>query len=390
MHWIIDGSPLGSGRGGDETYATSILSGLSQTALSTTQENVTVVRRRTTRKSDIGATYPTTLRDVGACVRTSARSGAGFYGLAFPLAVRQLAGDAVLSFTHAPASIGRARTGMVLAVLDLSFEHLPAAYPRATRARLRSIIRHQVDVADRIATISEWSKQDMIDTYSIDPDRVHVIPGSVSLPVAIPLEREVALRAWKRSVGISDRYVLYLGNLHPRKNVATAIRAFARGPRRSGYQMVLAGARWWGEDETRAIESLGLSPSEIVLTGQVTDEQREVLLRGAACMIYPSIFEGFGLPPLEAMARGIPVVASRSTAIPEVLGDAALLVDALDDQSMADAMVRAADCAETRQSLIAAGRHRAAHWSIARTGHAARAALVVAAAQRTGAAPWVG
>lgn len=364
--WALDGSALDSNRGGDETYLRTILEGLHTTRLP--DEEVVVVRRGPVRS---GAPFGF------ASAVVDARSGASFYGHGLGKALRRLRPDAALSMTHAPLM---ADTPVSLAVLDLSFEHLPTAYPPATRARLRWIVRRQVRIAATVVTISNFSKRDIVDTYDVDPQRVFVVPGAVAALLELTAEQWEQTRSWRARLGVRGRYVLYLGNLHPRKNVATAIRAFA-GAHLDDAQLVVAGARWWGDDEQSALS--GVEPGRVVLTGRVDDVQREVLLQDAACLVYPSLFEGFGLPPIEAMQRGVPVVASNATALPETVGDAALLVGPLDVAAMSAALEDAFHCGATRTRLISAGPKHAARFSPARTGMALRESLLEA--QRIGA-----
>lgn len=363
MRWAIDGSALGSGRGGDETYVRAVLDGLRATT--TPDESIVVVRRGSERPSADGVTTDFT---VGA----KGRSGAAFYGYGFGRALRGSGCQAAFSMTHAPLG---ASTPVALVIMDLSFEHLHDAYPRLTRMRLRAIVGRQARTAAVVVTISEYSRQDIVETYGVDPHRVLVVPGAVGDPLRVSAEAAAEVRHWRTRVGITNTYLLYLGNLHPRKNVARAIRAFADADLGDA-QLVIAGARWWGADEEAALRSL--STGRVVLTGRVSDVQREVLLAEATALVYPSLFEGFGLPPLEAMRRGVPVVASNATAVPETVGDAALLVDPLDCASMTSAIQTAFHDAAVRERLIAAGHRRAAEFTVVRAGIATRQALLAA------------
>jgi glycosyltransferase involved in cell wall biosynthesis len=368
MRWVIDGSPLGSGRGGDETYLSTILQGMSNTCPCEAHESITVVGRHGSVPCGISGT---------SHITTSAKSGPTFYAHAFPTALGAHPHDAALSFTHAPA---RHHGPLALAVLDLSFEHLPHAYPRRTRLRLQSLIRHQVKRSASIVTISEFSRQDLIDTYDLDPSRIFVVPGASQTPLVLSQHEYALVDTWRASSGIRDRYVLYLGNLHPRKNVITALRAFALMVTEDrSLQFVIAGARWWGDDEQLVLREMGIAAANVIHTGQVTAQQREVLLREATCLVYPSLFEGFGLPPLEAMVRGVPVVASDATAMPEVLGDAAVLVDPLDERAMASALAQVVGDMGLREELVRKGHQQAAHWSVDRVGRSARHALLTTA-----------
>ncbi len=175
-------------------------------------------------------------------------------------------------------------------------------------------------------------------------------------------------------------YFLYLGNVHARKNVDRLVRAFQRARSDPGWpdhQLVIAGGSWWGAEPSRA----GSAPS-VVVVGRVSDAVREVLLSEATALVYVSLFEGFGLPPLEAMVRGTPVIASATTAIPEVVADAGLLVDPTDEDAIAGAMLALAANPTLRAGLAARGRGRGAAFSVEQTGRRAHAALAVAAAVR--------
>jgi len=263
--------------------------------------------------------------------------------------------DLVLCLTHAP--LGNP-VPVALMVPDLSFEHLPDAFPRLTRLRLQTLVRRQTSKVDRVLTISEFCRADLIATYGLDPLRVHHVPLHVDLPGA---SHDVG--DMRRRLGVAGPFVLYLGNLHPRKNLPIAIAAFHRAVadhaelRHHGF--VVAGAPWWGSRDHRTDIDL----TAVRFLGRVSDDDRDALLSAADVLVYPSRFEGFGLPPLEAFARGTPVVASNVTAIPEICGDAALMVDPDDEVAMAKAIVAAVNDKVVRRSLIEAGYRRAAHYN---------------------------
>ena len=188
-------------------------------------------------------------------------------------------------------------------------------------------------------------------------------------------------RSWLASREITDPYFLYLGNLQPRKNLPRLVAAFARArratPQLAGYRLVIAGEHWaWGG----AREGLaGLAPAgSVAFLGRVTDDERDTLFRDTTAFVYPSIFEGFGLPPLEALAAGAPVVASRTSAMPEVLGDAAVLVDPLEIDMIANALVRVATDGALRADLRVRGPERAARFSAQAMGERALVAFRLA------------
>ena len=176
---------------------------------------------------------------------------------------------------------------------------------------------------------------------------------------------------------VDGPFILYLGNLHPRKNVARTIRAFSEARRIDhalrDHQLVIAGARWWGAGEEEA--AAAAAPNSVVFLGRVDDDTRQVLLEEADALVYVSRFEGFGLPPLEAMAASTPVLAADAAALPEVTGGAALLVDPYDDRAITEGIRRILTDDALRADLIARGRVRASHYDLETTGAAARAAL---------------
>lgn len=180
------------------------------------------------------------------------------------------------------------------------------------------------------------------------------------------MPRADQLNDLRRRLNIAGPFVLYVGNLHPRKNLPVAIEAFRLARQRhsnlAGHRLVVAGAAWWGTEAQP-----GGTDDGVWFLGRVSDGDRHLLLHAARSLIYPSRFEGFGLPPLEAMARGTPVVASNVTSIPEVCGDAALLVDPDDVGAMAEALVAATTDEAVRSTLISAGHRRADQYSPERT-----------------------
>jgi len=172
--------------------------------------------------------------------------------------------------------------------------------------------------------------------------------------------------------------VLYLGNLHPRKNVPRLIRAFlrlrARDPRVSGHRLVIAGRPWFGGTAEHDA-TVGAPPGSVVFLERVSDAEREVLMRDAEVLAYLSTFEGFGLPPLEAMARGTAVLASDVTSIPEVCAGAAVLVPPTDDAAIEAGLLHLLTDDAARARCVAAGLARADSYDLARTGRELVAAL---------------
>lgn len=251
---------------------------------------------------------------------------------------------------------------IVVSIHDLSFEHLPQTFLRRSRTQLRLTVRHSARRADKILTLSEHTRGDIIATYGIDPEKITAIPLAAPAHFG-PVADDKELQRVRHTYGIDHDYVLSVGSIQPRKNLARLIKAYAllRGVRTANSfpKLVIVGKRAWLYDETlRALEEAGVTDS-VVLTGYVPAADLPPLYSGALCFVYPSYFEGFGLPPLEAMKCGAPVIAGNATSLPEVVGDAGLQVDPFDVSAIAAAMDRLINHPELRKELSAKGQKRA-------------------------------
>jgi len=222
------------------------------------------------------------------------------------------------------------------------------------------------DVAARsrlILTLSEFSKGEIVRLLSVAPGRVRVVPLAAD-PAYVPQAAEVVAQA-RRRYGLVRSYVLFGGGFGRRKNVVGALRAFADARSRlpADLDLAISGAGGPNEmDARRVIREAGLE-DRVQLLGFVRDDDHAALMTGSVCYFFPSLLEGFGLPALEAMACGAPVVASSTTSLPEVCGDAARLVDPTDDRAMADALVDVAVHSALRDSMRRAGLARASAFS---------------------------
>lgn len=369
MRVALDASSIGSGLGGDETMARAMVRALVLGAGANDRIELLLAD---------GA--PTGIDVVDTRVRSTSepRSGGSRHFLwDLPRWVRGLnpAPHLVISFTHSPVGGG---VPVALMVPDLSFEHLGDAHPRSTRLRLQTIVRRQAPRAAGVLTISEFCRADLRCTYRLPGHRVHHVPLHVDPPAPVPTTGQ--LEDLRRRLRLDAPIVLYLGNLHPRKNLPNAIEAFRLARRRhpdlAGHRFVVAGATWWGNSgRSNDANSPADDGDGVRFLGRVSDGDRHLLLHAADVLLYPSRFEGFGLPPLEAMARGTPVVASNVTSIPEVCGDAALLVGPDDVGAMADALTAAITGDSIRARLIDAGHRRARHYDVQRTADGLWSAL---------------
>lgn len=244
----------------------------------------------------------------------------------------------------------------VATVHDLGYRHFPQAHPWAARMYLEWGTRHNARAGRLVIADSHATREDLIRFYRVPADKIRVAyPGL--RPDLQPVQNAAALEAALRRYGIEPPYVLYVGTLQPRKNLARLIEAFAQVP--PPYRLVLAGRKGWmyGEILRRAEES-GIG-ERVLFPGYVPDEDLSALLTGAALFAFPSLYEGFGLPVLEAMACGAPVVCSDAGSLPEVAGDAAILVPPTDTEALAAAMNRVLADEGLRAELVRRGRERA-------------------------------
>lgn len=251
---------------------------------------------------------------------------------------------------------------VVVSIHDLSFEHLPQTFNRRSRTQLKLTVRHSARRAARILSLSEHTRRDIIETYSISPQRVTAIP--IAAPDHFgPIMDYRELQRVRHNYGIDGDYILSVGSIQPRKNLARLVRAYA-SLRESGSaaklpKLVLVGKCAWLYDETlRALDETNIKDA-VVLTGYVPETDLPALYSGALCFVYPSYFEGFGLPPLEAMKCGAAVIVGNRTSLPEVVGDAALAVDPFDIDAIAGAIKKVINDSALRKVLSVKGQERA-------------------------------
>ena len=249
---------------------------------------------------------------------------------------RRIAGCDIVHATN-PAAVPPAAPGqkLVVTVHDLAFEQFPELFPRSWRWLYRAGLKAAVRRAHAILTPSQATADDLLARTKVEPSKVHVVPLAASLPATENDPAPVLER-----LGIERPYVLYVGTLEPRKNLVCLVRAY-REAVSSGlpHALVLAGPVGWQPEELLGELARG-GPGSIVRTGSLAGDDLDAVYRGADVFAYPSLYEGFGLPVLEAMARGVPTIASDSSSIPEVVGSAAYLVDPRSEKDLAVAIER--------------------------------------------------
>jgi len=227
-----------------------------------------------------------------------------------------------------------------------------------------SIVSRSAQRADAIITVSECSKGDIVKLLRVPPERIHVIGNAVDSSL-YPVRDPWLLAGVRERYGIAPRFILYFGGFDLRKNVPRLIQAYARLPEalRREYQLVIAG-RYQNlghplfPDPRQTVESLGLE-ARVIFTGQVREQDKAPLFSAATVFAFPSLYEGFGIPVLEAMACGTPVLTSNRSALPEVAGDAGLLVDPYDTEAICGGLAELLESQSVREDLARRGLERA-------------------------------
>jgi glycosyltransferase involved in cell wall biosynthesis len=248
------------------------------------------------------------------------------------------------------------RAPSIVSVYDLGFVRFPELCT-ADVLQYPTLLKRAIARGAWIHATSDAVAGELTERFPVPAERVvRVYPG-------VPRTHGGDAAAGRRAAGV-DHYVLFIGTIEPRKNLPVLVRAFdAAADDDPDLALVVAGAPGWGVDEFAGALAQAHHGARVHQLGYVSDVQRRDLLAGAAALAYPSRYEGFGFPPLEAMAADVPVVAARTGAIPEVVGDAALLVDPDDVDALAAALLTVVHDADRRRDLVARGRAQLARFT---------------------------
>jgi alpha-1,3-rhamnosyl/mannosyltransferase len=308
--------------------------------------------------ADADAVLPAGVARRGA---TAFPTNLGWMAASLPLAVR----GARLDLFHAPAyqaPLWRVHP-LVLTIHDVSYARHPEWHPYKNDPFRRAFYRWSARAADRIVTDSEFSRSEIAAAYRIPADRVSVVPLAAS-----PLFTPGPFDSAALPPGVRQPYALHVGDLHLRRNLKTALGAVL-AVRRLGVKLtfVCAGVDRDVADGLIDEAVRATDPGALVLTGPLHDAPLLNLYRGASMLLYPSRYEGFGLPVLEAMQCGTPVISARAASMPEIVGDTGVLVDPLDVDAWAQAIVEVIEDDNHRKELSEAGLRRAAEFSWTRT-----------------------
>jgi alpha-1,3-rhamnosyl/mannosyltransferase len=255
----------------------------------------------------------------------------------------------------------------VVTVHDLSWIRHPETHPVERVRAMNRYFSAGLAQADRVITDSVFVKQELVDVMGVAAERISAIPLGVEA-LFNPMQAADTYPLLERHGLKHGRYFLAVGTLEPRKNLMVALRAYQKLPAatRQHFPMVLIGMNGWHmsalQKQMQQLESAG----QLRQLGYLSRPDLATVMAGATALIYPSIYEGFGLPPLEAMACGVPVICANNSSLPEVVGDAGLLVDPHDESSLAQMMLQLADDDSLRSSLAERARERATQFTWAR------------------------
>lgn len=244
----------------------------------------------------------------------------------------------------------------VFSIYDLSLRRYRETHPRERVWMFEYFIKTRLRYARHILTISEFIRREIIDEFKVSPAMVSAVPLAPD-PLFVPRGRQ-ATDAVRKKYGLPRDYLLFVSSLEPRKNIDLLIDALAVAP--MDIPLVLVGWNGWGrKDWLEKVHHAGLS-RRIHTIGHIPDHDLSAVYSGAAALVYPSLYEGFGLPIVEAMACGCPVICSRAASMPEVAGDAALLIDPADCDDLVHALDTVVHDSQVRSDLVARGDRRAA------------------------------
>jgi glycosyltransferase involved in cell wall biosynthesis len=353
----IDVHSIGSRKGGNETYYKELVKELSRLY---SDHRFFLYHTSVIRREDLG------LGDNFSLHRLSPKNPALRVPLVVPWQVRRDRLDVFHAMYVLPPCL---KCKTVTTVADIAYEHFPQFFRAHEIAWFKTMIPWSIRKSDHVITVSEYSKKDIAVTYGIREDKITVTHEGAS-PKFFPRDKAVAKEELARRYGIKGEFVLYLGRLQARKNLLTLVNAFARvykSGRGLPHKLVLAGKKdsMFGPVLSR-IQELHLETS-VLMPGYIPEEDVPLFYCAADLFAYPSFFEGFGLPVIEAMACGTAVMTSRNSSLEEIAGDAALLVEPSDEISIAEALARVLEDDGLRIRLGQAGLARSKQFSFRNT-----------------------
>lgn len=279
-----------------------------------------------------------------------------------PLAAKRLHAD-LLHVTYMPPPLPL-RLVLVSTVHDVIHARHPEWFSRRDRIVLHAGVRDSTRRADAVLTVSEHARSEIISLYRANPAKVHVVYNAGNETLSALNQGRRTFQA-RKILGAEYPYLLAVGSLNPRKNIKRLIEAFAHLKKNAAipHKLLLVGKAHWGHTELHTVAVTSEVERDVMFTGYVDDAQLVDLYQGADVFIYPSLFEGFGIPVLEAMTCGTPVVTSNTSSIPEVAGDAALLINPEKSESISKAILNILQDRDLASTLRSKGFERAKQFS---------------------------
>jgi glycosyltransferase involved in cell wall biosynthesis len=250
------------------------------------------------------------------------------------------------------------KTKSLAVIHDLNFEYYPEDLPYLTRKYYTTFFPKFAKKATRIATVSEYSKKDISQLYHIDPEKIDVVFNGANENFT-PIDEDAKLQVRNKYTN-GKPYFIFVGALHPRKNLSNLFKAYDlfREKTSSDTKLVIAGAKKWWTSHMQQVYNNMKYNQDIIFTGRVQADELNLLLGSALAMTYVSYFEGFGIPIMEAFYCGVPVITSNTTSMPEVAGDAAMIIDPFSAESIAESMVTISKDENLRKELVRKGNTR--------------------------------
>ncbi len=347
----IDVHSIGSGKGGNETYYRELVSGLR--GLDGNHEFYLYhIGSAPTQVMELDSRF--------AFRRLRPASPALRIPLTLPWRMRR----EKLDIFHAqyivpPFSIGKT----VVSIFDLAHERYPNFFHPWEAKRSQVLVRWSANRADHIVTVSHFSARDLVEIYGVKPEKITVTHLAAAENFR-PMDRCSCKQFLAEKYGLTDSFILYTGRLQARKNLVRLVEAFGQLKKRGVSEKLLLVGKpdWQATQIVQAVERLGLK-SEVKFLGYVPQNDLATFFNGASLFVYPSIFEGFGLPVVESMACGTPTITSFGSSLEEIAGDAAILVDPLSISSIVDAMAKVLASTSVREQLARKGLARSAQFS---------------------------
>lgn len=276
-----------------------------------------------------------------------------WFDLRLPLALKKIKADVFIS----PDGLASLTSSVpqCLVIHDLGFLHHPKAYKKRDAGYMKRNTPKFVAKAKTIVTVSDFSKEDLIKQYQTPAEKISIVPNAAR-PTFQPLKWEVKEEV-KEKYTEGREFFLYAGAIHPRKNLVNLLKAFSifKKWQKSNWKLVLAGRQAWKNNEFLDLLKTYKYREDVVLTGYVSDEEMARLMASAYALVYPSLFEGFGIPVLEAMQSGIPALTSKDSSMEEIAGEGALYFDPADPADIADKMMLVYKDEPRRNELVGKG-----------------------------------